>query len=93
MVTDCAGYELAGWNGMAEQGRLDGESDRLERKYWMALALYVGLAVLAWFTIGDGTVSVFGRLVDVRWVPVFVLATFAFRTVMAMQAERIRRKK
>jgi hypothetical protein len=65
----------------------------LERKYWIALAAYVGLAVLAWFTIGEGKVAVLGKLIDLRWIPIFVLATFAFRTVMAMQADRLRRGK
>ncbi len=65
----------------------------LERKYGIALALYVVLAVLVWFTIGEGKVPVFGRLIEIRWVPIFILATFAFRTVMAMQADRIRRGK
>jgi hypothetical protein len=65
----------------------------LERKYGIALALYVVLAVLVWFTIGEGKISVFGRLIQIRWVPIFILATFAFRTVMAMQADRIRRSK
>ena len=63
----------------------------LERKYWVALVLYAGLAVLAWFTIGEGKIVVLGRMIDLRWIPIFVLATFAFRTVMAMQADRIRR--
>ena len=65
----------------------------LERKYRIALGLYAVLAVLVWFTIGEGKVEVFHRLIEVRWIPIFVLATFAFRTVMAMQAERIRRGK
>jgi len=63
----------------------------LDRKYWIALGLYAVLAVLAWLTIGDGTVALFGRLIGIRWIPVFVLGTFAFRTYVAMQAERIRR--
>jgi|GEM_PF-3502690 len=63
----------------------------LDKKYWAALALYVVLAVLAWFTIGEGTVAVFGRQVEIRWIPVLILGTFAFRTWVAMQAERIRR--
>ena len=70
-----------------------GTRTELERKYGIALALYVVLAVLVWFTIGEGKVEVFHRLIEVRWIPIFVLATFAFRTVMAMQAERIRRGK
>jgi hypothetical protein len=57
------------------------------------LALYVALAVLAWFTIGAGRVDVFGKQFDIRLVPIFILATFAFRTVIAMKAERIRRGK
>jgi sorbitol-specific phosphotransferase system component IIC len=77
---------------MAERERINGGAGKLERKYWLALVMYGVLAVLAWFTIGEGRVEVFGRLIEVRWIPVFVLATFAFRTVMAMQAERVRRK-
>jgi hypothetical protein len=63
----------------------------LDRKYRLALGLYAVLAVVAWFTIGEGTVAVFGRQVEIRWIPVFILGTFAFRTVMTMQADRIRR--
>ncbi|KAA6455831.1 hypothetical protein DYQ86_26670 [Acidobacteria bacterium AB60] len=65
----------------------------LERKYRIALALYAVLAVLVWFTMGEGKIEVFHREIELRWVPIFILATFAFRTVMAMQAERIRRGK
>jgi hypothetical protein len=65
----------------------------LDKKYWGALALYAVLAVLAWFTVGSGTVAVFGRQVEIRWIPVFILGTFAFRTWVAMKAERIRRGK
>jgi hypothetical protein len=71
----------------------EGARTELERKYGIALALYGVLAVLVWFTIGEGKISVFGRLIEIRWVPIFILATFAFRTVMAMQADRIRRGK
>ncbi len=53
--------------------------------------MYAVLAVVAWFTIGTGSVEVFGRQVEIRWIPVFVLGTFAFRTYVAMQADRIRR--
>ena len=63
----------------------------LERKYPVALALYGVLAVAVWFTIGEGSVVVFSRQVEVRWVVEFILGMFVFRTVMAMQAERIRR--
>jgi hypothetical protein len=63
----------------------------LDKKYGVALALYAVLAVLVWFTIGEGTVAAFGRQIEIRWFPVFILATFAFRTWVAMQADRIRR--
>jgi hypothetical protein len=69
----------------------DPNSSSLDRKYGIALVLYAVLAVAAWFTVGEGSVVVLGRLVQIRWIPVFVLAMFAFRTVMAMQADRIRR--
>jgi hypothetical protein len=63
----------------------------LERRYPITLAAYGVLAVLVWFTIGEGVVELFGRPVEVRWVVLFSLAMFVFRTVMAMQADRIRR--
>jgi hypothetical protein len=63
----------------------------LDRKYWAALALYVVLAVMAWFTIGPGTTVVLGRPMEIRVVPVFVLVAFAIRTHVAMKADRIRR--
>ena len=80
-------------NQKRREERLGSTGSELERKYWIALVLYAGLAVLAWFTIGEGKVSIFGRMIDMRWIPIFILATFAFRTVMAMQADRIRRGK
>ncbi len=55
----------------------------LEGKYPIALLLYSVLAVLVWFTIGEGKVVVFHRLIEVRLVPILILATFAFRTVLA----------
>jgi hypothetical protein len=63
----------------------------LERRYPVALALYAVLAVLVWFTVGEGSIIVFGRPVEVRWIPILILATFAFRTMLVRQAEKIRR--
>ena len=40
-----------------DEGLLSTGSD-LDRKYWMALALYGVLAALAWFTLGEGKVLV-----------------------------------
>ncbi len=62
----------------------------LGRKYWTALLLYGVLAVLAWFTVGEGTIVVFGKPVELRLIPVLILATFALRTVLIRQADRIR---
>ncbi|MGA2570468.1 MAG: hypothetical protein ABSF23_08110 [Terracidiphilus sp.] len=63
----------------------------MDRKFWAALAMYAVLAVLAWFTMGEGTVPVFGRPVDLRLLPLVVLGGLALRTVLARQAEKIRR--
>ena len=71
------------------QGR-SGERD-LDRKFWVALALYGILAFLVWFTMDAGKVSVFGRPVDLRLVPLIILGALALRTVMARQAEKVRR--
>ena len=71
----------------------DGDSGDLERKFWVALALFGVLAALAWFTVGDGTFDVNGKPVEIRWVPLIVLGGLALKTVLARQAEKIRREK
>jgi hypothetical protein len=63
----------------------------LDRKFWAALAMFAVLAVLVWFTIGEGTVLVFGRPVELRLVPLIVIGGLALRTVLARHAEKIRR--
>lgn len=65
---------------------------RAERKYRVALALYVVLGILAWTTLSSDAVEVFGKAVPLRVLPILVLCGFALRTWVAMQAERIRRK-
>ena len=62
----------------------------LNRKYWVALVLYVVLAVLSWFTL-DAKIPVGGRLVELRLVPLVIIGGFALRTMVAMRAEKIRR--
>jgi hypothetical protein len=62
----------------------------LERKYWIALLLYGVLAVLVWFTVGEGKIIVFGKPVELRLIPMLILATFALRTVLVRQADKIR---
>ena len=61
----------------------------LDTKYWLALALYGFLALLAWFTMGAGKVLVMGRPVEMRWIPLLVLGGLALRTMLARHAERI----
>ena len=63
----------------------------MDRKFWVALALYIVLAILVWFTMDAGKIPVFGRPVDLRLVPLVVLGALAMRTVIARQAARIRR--
>jgi len=87
---------LPGWNSPynAERRRmipgLHSSGSDLEKKYWAALVLYAGLAVLSWFTL-DGRIPVGGRLVELKLVPLVVIAGFALRTMVAMRAEKIRR--
>ena len=64
----------------------------LDRKFWMALGLFAVLAVLAWFTIGDGTFDVDGKPVQVRLVPLVILGGLALRTILAWRAEKIRKQ-
>jgi len=58
----------------------------------MALGLFAVLAVLAWFTIGDGTFDVDGKPVQVRLVPLVILGGLALRTILAWRAEKIRKQ-
>jgi len=78
--------------GRAGKDRGKRTGSDLEKKYPVALLLYVGLAVLVWFTVGEGNVMVYGRPVQIRLIPILILTLFAFRTYVAMQADRIRRK-
>ena len=70
---------------------LHSTGSELDRKFWVALALYAVLAALVWFTVGEGKFLVHGRAVDIRLVPLLLIGLFAFRTVLARQAEKIRR--
>ncbi|MGA2278363.1 MAG: hypothetical protein ABSG00_12235 [Terracidiphilus sp.] len=78
----------------AEQKRGSGVKSTgpdLDRKYWIGLALYAVVAVLAWFTVGEGAILVYGKPVELRLIPLIVLGGFALRTMLAWQAEKIRR--
>jgi hypothetical protein len=74
-------------------GALSSQTDaELDRKYWMALGLFAILAALAWFTLGEGSIRVAGRPVELRLVPLLILGLFAFRAYLARHADRIRRE-
>jgi len=78
----------------AEQKRmnqaLQSSGDALERKFWIAILLYGVLAILAWFTIGSGSIDVHGRQVQIRLIPLIILGVLALRTVLGRHADRIR---
>jgi hypothetical protein len=63
----------------------------LGRKYWAAMAAFAVLAALVWLTMGEGSVLVFGKPVQLRLVPLVVIGAMALRTVLARHAEKIRR--
>ena len=73
--------------------RFHSRGEDLDRKFWAALALYAGLALLVWFTMDAGKVLVWGRPVELRLVPLIVLGGLAVKTILARQAEKIRREK
>jgi hypothetical protein len=83
-----SGEDAAGMRRIEGLHRSDSD---LERKYWVALALYAVLAVLVWFTMDASKVLIHGRPVDLRLVPLIVLGGLALRTVLALEADKIRR--
>ena len=69
-----------------------GDRQKRDRKFWIAMLAYGILAAVIWFTLGEGTVFVLGRPVEIRLIPLLVIGTFAFRTYIAREAEKIRRR-
>jgi TctA family transporter len=61
---------------------------KMSRKLLVALAVYVVLAVMAWFTL-DTSISVAGRDVPLRAVTLALLGVFAVRTLLHAQRERV----
>jgi hypothetical protein len=74
-------------SGREDVRRPDSE---MARRYPIALALYAVLALLSWFTL-EGKILLMGRPVELRLVPLIIIGGLALRTVVAMQAEKIRR--
>jgi hypothetical protein len=75
-----------------DQGSRQQQDVKRDRKYWIAMSLFAVLAVVIWFTFGEGTALVFGRRIEMKWIPLFVIGTFAFRTYMAREADKIRHR-
>jgi hypothetical protein len=75
-----------------ERKGLEGANSDLERRFPVALGLYLVLGLLVWFTMGDEKVLVHGKWVDLRLVPLIVIVGLALRTVLARQADKIRRQ-
>jgi hypothetical protein len=73
------------------QGTVKSAETDLDRKYWLALGMFAILAVLVWLTMGDGSVLVFGKPVELKLIPLIVIGGMALRTVLARHAEKIRR--
>ena len=74
-----------------ERKGLKSTGSDLDRKFWMALMLYAVLAALAWFTVGEGAIFVHGKPVELRLLPLIIIGGMALKTVLARQAEKIRR--
>jgi hypothetical protein len=63
---------------------------QLESRYRVAMVLYVALGVAAWFYFGDTKLAVAGRPVELRLIPVIVLAASALKTLLYRKAEQVR---
>jgi uncharacterized membrane protein YhaH (DUF805 family) len=61
-----------------------------DRKFWIAMGAYGILAVVIWFTLGEGTAFVLGRQIEIRLIPIFIVGTFVLRTIVAREADKIR---
>jgi hypothetical protein len=81
-----AGQDENGHDAKEKQG-----STSVDRKFWTAMGLFAVLAVVIWFTVGDGSTIVFGKQIEIRWIPLFVIGTFVFRAYIAREADKIRR--
>ena len=80
-------------SSVLDQKPVERTGDDLERRFPLALVLYAILAVLVFFTMDPGKVMVMGKPVELRLVPLIIIGGLAVRTILARQAERIRRGK
>ncbi len=88
---------LPGWSNPynAERRRmiegLHSSGEELDRKFWVAMAIYAVLALLVWFTMDAGKVLVMGKPVELRLIPLIIIGGLVLRTVLARSADRMRR--
>jgi|GEM_PF-1297501 hypothetical protein len=61
-----------------------------EKRFWIALAVFSGLALLAWFTMDNTPILIAGGHISFRGFTLVVLGFFAARTVLHWKAEKIR---
>ncbi|HEY2170657.1 MAG TPA: hypothetical protein VGJ30_13590 [Candidatus Angelobacter sp.] len=59
------------------------------KRFYVALAIYVVLAVLVWVTMEDVPLPVGNGRIGIRSLTLIVLAVFAVRTVLHWRAEQI----
>jgi hypothetical protein len=85
------GTEKAEQKRIGEDAAGSEPGSEIDRKYWAAMVLFAGLAVLVWFTMDAGKVLVFNRPVELRLVPLIIIGGLALRTVLARYAEKIRK--
>jgi len=61
-----------------------------EKRIWVALAAFLGLAVLAWYAMDNTPIQLAGGHISFRGFTLVVLGFFAARTVLHWKAEKIR---
>jgi hypothetical protein len=64
-----------------------------QKKFLVAIGLYAGLALLAWFVMDGSSVPIGSGQISIRALTFSLLAFFAARTILHWNAERIRAQK
>jgi hypothetical protein len=65
----------------------------IKKKFVMALGAYAVLGVLAWTTLSNETIPVFGMNVNLRDGTLLILGLFAFRAALYYWRTRIEEKR
>jgi hypothetical protein len=64
-----------------------------DKRFWIAIALYAVLGLLAWTTMTNDGIQVAGSGISLRGLVLILLGFFAARTVLHWRADRIRAEK